>query len=93
MGSQSGERERTCPFLPPALWISMSACHRLAAARSQLPWEPVGSACSRGEEERVGEERSWGRGTPAALSLEHGSSSSAMLRPWGRRQRSTRSGS
>ena len=40
-----------------------------------------------GEEERAKGEQPWGRGTPVALSSENGSSS-AMLRSWGRKQRS-----
>lgn len=64
----------------------VNASHQLAPARGQLP-----AACRLGMQQGRGqeadEEQPWGRGTPVALSLEHGNFI-AMLRPWGRRQKS-----
>lgn len=85
--SESGEKELGL-FLPPSglLWVLPTSWLQPeeASQPGNLLWAQQAAG---GEEERAKEEQLWGRATSCCSVFENGSSS-AMLRPWGRRQRS-----
>lgn len=88
MRSQRGERELglslpPCGFLwvPPTSWLQPEANYP-GSLQAQLP------ACSRGEQGRADAEQPCGRCAATCLQSLAGPRSSAVLRPWGRRQRS-----